>query len=124
MQAAPNRNHSQAQTPEAAAAAGTTTTTAAAAAASRPAGVTATSEPTCRGPYTPFPFTVPHVYLEVSIQPGTTRVTSVVDYVPLQPSSSSSSSSSSNNSSSTPQQSLALRGEDLEILELSLDGGS
>lgn len=88
---------------------------ASAAAASRPGGVIATNDPTCRGPYTPFPFTVTHVYLEVSIQPGTTRVTSVVDYVPLQTSSSSSG---------TPQQSLTLRGEDLEILELSLDGES
>jgi hypothetical protein len=88
----------------------------AAAAASKSGGVAAANEPTCRGSYSPFPFTVPHVYLEVSIQPGTTRVTSVVDYVPLQPSSSSSSS--------TPQQSLTLRGEELEILELSLDGES
>lgn len=61
--------------------------------------------------YTPFPFAVPHVYVDISIQPGTTRVTSVVAYVPLD-----------NNSSSSNQQPLHLRGEDLELVELSLNG--
>lgn len=60
--------------------------------------------------YTPFPFAVPTVCLDVSIAPGATRVTSVVDYVP------------EGSSSSRPCQQLQLRGEDLELVELCLDG--
>ena len=56
----------------------------------------------------PFPFAVPHVYLDVSIQPGTTHVTSIVDYVPLD--------------TTCPQQQLHLRGEDLQLVELQLNG--
>jgi hypothetical protein len=66
--------------------------------------------------YTPFPFAVHTVYLEVSIAPGATRVTSVVDYVPTD------SNNTSNNSSNSPCQQLELRGEDLELVELCLDG--
>lgn len=67
------------------------------------------SGPAGTSSYTPFPFAVPKVDLDVSIAPGATRVTSVVDYVPL-------------DSSSRTCQQLQLRGEDLELLELCLDG--
>lgn len=70
----------------------------------------ASSGPAGASSYTPFAFAAPTVYLDVSIAPGATRVTSVVDYVPL------------HSSSSRPCQQLQLRGEDLELVELCLDG--
>jgi len=78
-------------------------------AAAQPAKTT--TEPTCgQGVYEPFAFNVPHVYVDISIRPGTTQVTSVVEYAPL--------------GGATPQQQLHLRGENLELLDLSLDGES
>lgn len=78
-------------------------------AAAQPAKTT--TAPTCgEGIYEPFAFNVPHVYVDISIRPGTTQVTSVVEYAPL--------------GRTTPQQPLHLRGENLELLELSLDGES
>jgi aminopeptidase N len=79
------------------------------AAAATAAPVTTNEGHSCTvGAYTPFPFTVPQVHLDVSIRPGTTTVTSVVDYVPLD--------------TNPGQQELQLQGEDLELLELCLDG--
>lgn len=68
-------------------------------------------EPTVQAVYQPFPFEVPHVSLDVSIQPGTTQVTSTVQYVPQQAGPKCSTS-----------QELHLRGEDIELVKLSLDG--
>lgn len=83
-----------------------------AAAAAKAVVVTNAGHSCTVGAYTPFPFAVPRVHLDVSIRPGTTTVTSVVDYVPLD----------TNPGQQQQQQELQLQGEDLELLELCLDG--
>lgn len=98
------------------------------AAAHSTATTTATATPAATAPpVAAFSFAVHRVSLDVSIHPGTTSVTSVVEYqlldahhLPARPAQSPPSASSA---PAPGQQALHLRGQDLELLQLCLDGG-